>query len=131
MDDELPELERRVDGRYSWNPRFGEKYFLGSINETIVGVGWLDCKETFATFMGYHIEDDKFVFFREERGKLFRYSVSPSLPAVWHSDGEDDPSCPVFKAFFDYEVSEGPTKDYILERLAYHTERHSKNKKVA
>jgi hypothetical protein len=104
------------DGSYRWSPIMGRKYWLGYQHSKVIGI-WLSDESVFATYFGFN-DEGRDIFFREEDGKVLRYSCPVGTEVVWYSDGCDDPSVPAVPAQFDGLVPDGPEKDYIIRRMA-------------
>ncbi len=89
------ELEKRGK-EYFWNPVYGNFYCIGFQHDPCIDTRCL----TYAFYIGIQ-EDGKRVLARLfENGEIRIYESAAKEPSGWHSDGEDEPSFPHFRAIW-------------------------------
>ena len=111
------DLIRNPDGSYRWLPIMGKDYWLGYQHSEVNGI-FLTAESVFATCFGLN-DKGKYIFFREEDRKVFRYSCPVGAEVDFYSDcGDDDPSVPAVPAQFDGFVPDGIEKECIIEKLS-------------
>jgi hypothetical protein len=114
---------------WRWDPIVGKEYWLGYQHGRVAGAYMVDQQSTRAIYFGT-VDGDR-IFFQERGGRILRYAGSASLPALWYTDGDDEPGVPAVQAGFDSVVPEGKENTFIRERLAVIAERRKLEQRVA
>jgi|GEM_PF-3761919 len=113
------DLEQRADGKFYWNPIFGEKYCLGYQLEYRDEHAPL--KLGYGRYLGSI--DGTRMLFRQYNDRIFVYGSDASLPAGWYGDvGDDEPVFPMMRACFIAELTHPVRKAGVLKILEKYNE---------
>jgi hypothetical protein len=112
-----PELERKPDGKWKWNPIYGKEYPLGYHHGSVCRTGMADQREIKAYFLGSI--DCEYRFFEKKDDEILFYSSFCDHNVMFMSEGYDDPSFPFIVSEFEGKL-DNPEKKIIIriiERL--------------
>lgn len=110
----MDELEKRVDGKYYWNPITGKLYTLGYYDGEVGLLGGIE--KTQAIYFG--AIDGVRIFLQEKDGRILKYTSSADRSARWLGDaGDDEPCFPVIEAVFDGELEDHLEREFALAKI--------------